>query len=86
MTPLKFYLFLFVLFVLSSLGNDGNDALTDITEVFGFHGQDRYSYCPSLVKEDDGTVHMLFCGNPDHGVMVDNIYHVRINPDGNLRR
>ena len=79
---LKFYLLLFVPLVLSFIGNDDHYVLTDITEVFGFHGQDRYSYCPSLVKEDDGTVHMFFCGNPDQGIMVDHIYHIRMNPDG----
>ena len=78
----KFYVLLFVPFVLSSLGNDERCEFTDITEVFGFYGQNRYSYCPSLVKEDDGTVHMFFCGNPTPGIMVDNIYHIRINPDG----
>ncbi|WP_407425561.1 hypothetical protein [Arcticibacter sp.] len=56
--------------------------LVNKKEVFGFHNQSRYSYCPSLVKEPDGTVHMYFCGNPEQLIMVDNIYHVRINPDG----
>ncbi len=55
---------------------------TNTKEVFGFYNQSRYSYCPSLVKEPDGNVHMFFCGNPEQLVMVDNIYHVRINPDG----
>lgn len=50
--------------------------------IFGFKGQSRYSYCPSALKQDDGTVHLFFCGNPESLIMVDNIYHVRINPDG----
>lgn len=50
--------------------------------VFGFKGQSRYSYCPSALKQDDGTVHLFFCGNPESLIMVDNIYHVKINPDG----
>lgn len=50
--------------------------------VFGFVGENRYSYCPSVLKQEDGTVHIYFCGNPDNTVMVDNIYHIRINPDG----
>ena len=50
-------------------------------EVFGFYGESRYSYCPSIVKEANGTVHLFFCGTQNM-VMVDNIYHVRINPDG----
>ena len=53
----------------------------DIKEIFGFYGQQRYSYCPSIVKEDNGAIHVFFCGT-QHGIMVDNIYHMRINPDG----
>jgi len=53
-----------------------------IEKIFGFDGQNRYSYCPSVVKLDDGTIHMFYCGNPNPNVMVDNIYHLRINPDG----
>ncbi|WP_188753562.1 sugar-binding protein [Parapedobacter defluvii] len=51
-------------------------------EVFGFYNQSRYSYCPSLVKELDGNVHLFFCGNPEQLVMVDHIYHIQIHPDG----
>jgi hypothetical protein len=51
-------------------------------EIFGFYGQQRYSYCPSIVKEADGTIHVFFCGTQNM-IMVDNIYHIRINPDGN---
>lgn len=50
--------------------------------VFGFKGQSRYSYCPSVLKQDDGTVHLFFCGNPESQIMVDNIYHIKISPDG----
>jgi len=56
--------------------------LVEMNKVFGFTNQSRYSYCPSLVKESDGTVHMFFCGNAEQLIMADNIYHVRINPDG----
>lgn len=56
--------------------------LKSIEKVFGFDGQNRYSYCPSIVRLDDGTTHMFFCGNPEQNIMVDNIYHIRINPDG----
>lgn len=55
-----------------------------LKEIFGFYGQNRYSYCPSIVKLDDGTIHMYFCGNPTQNIMVDNIYHIRINPDSTL--
>ena len=50
--------------------------------VFGFVGESKYSYCPSVLKQEDGTVHLYFCGNPNNLIMVDNIYHVKINPDG----
>lgn len=50
--------------------------------VFGFQGESRYSYCPSVLKQEDGTVHVFFCGNPENLIMVDNIYHIKINPDG----
>jgi hypothetical protein len=50
-------------------------------EIFGFYGESRYSYCPSLVKEQNGNVHLFFCGTQNM-IMVDNIYHLRINPDG----
>lgn len=56
--------------------------LKSIEKVFGFDGQNRYSYCPSIIKLEDGTIHMYFCGNPEQNIMVDNIYHIRINPDG----
>lgn len=50
--------------------------------IFGFQGESRYSYCPSVLKQEDGTVHMFFCGNPQNLIMVDNIYHIKISPDG----
>lgn len=43
---------------------------------FGFVGQDRYSYCPTVMQTADGTVHAWFCGNPVADQMVDNVYHV----------
>ena len=50
--------------------------------IFGFQGENKYSYCPSALEQDDGSVHMFFCGNPESQVMVDNIYHIKINSDG----
>lgn len=50
--------------------------------VFGFQGESRYSYCPSVLKQEDGSIHMFFCGNPNNLIMVDNIYHIKINSDG----
>lgn len=50
--------------------------------VFGFKGESKYSYCPSALEQKDGTVHLFFCGNPENLIMVDNIFHIKINPDG----
>ncbi len=50
--------------------------------VFGFVNQNRYSYCPSVLQQDDGSKHIYFCGNPNQNIMVDNIYHIVENPDG----
>jgi len=50
--------------------------------VFGFLGESKYSYCPSVLEQEDGSVHVFFCGNPNNMIMVDNIYHIRINSDG----
>ncbi|HEY0272185.1 MAG TPA: hypothetical protein VGC22_03320 [Chitinophaga sp.] len=55
--------------------------LQDKKEIFGFDGQQRYSYCPGIVKEDNGTTHLFFCGTQNR-IMVDNIYHISIGPDG----
>lgn len=63
-----------------------NSAISTPEFVFGFRGESRYSYCPSLLEQEDGTVHMFFCGNPDNLIMVDNIYHIKINPDGSKTR
>lgn len=50
--------------------------------VFGFLEQNKYSYCPSVLKQEDGSIHLFFCGNPENGIMVDNIFHIKINSDG----
>lgn len=50
--------------------------------VFGFTGQNRYSYCPSIVANTDGTSHVFFCGNPNQNIMVDNVYHIVENANG----
>ena len=31
------------------------------------------------LKQADGTVHLYFCGNPENLIMVDNIFHIKIN-------
>lgn len=52
--------------------------------VFGFYGEHRYSYCPSIVKEGDGSAHMFFCGNPEQITMVDNIYYLKVQANGTV--
>jgi hypothetical protein len=52
--------------------------------VFGFYGEHRYSYCPSVVKEADGSSHLFFCGNPEQITMVDNIYYLKRQADGSV--
>lgn len=49
--------------------------------VFGFSGQNRYSYCPSIVDNGDGTTHVYFCGTQSN-IFVDNIYHIQELADG----
>lgn len=66
-------------------GSNGSDTPTwefqDKKEVFGFYNQQRYSYCPGIVKDNDGTTHLFFCGTQNM-IMVDNIYHIKVNADG----
>ncbi|MBK5720652.1 sugar-binding protein [Dysgonomonas sp. Marseille-P4677] len=54
----------------------------NITSVFEFENQSRYAYAPTLIREDNGNVHMYFCGNPQEQIMVDNVYHIYMNADG----
>ncbi|MBP3482721.1 MAG: sugar-binding protein [Alistipes sp.] len=58
--------------------------LTALHKVFGFDGQKRYAYCPSVMTAEDGTTHVWFCGNPTENVFVDNIYHLTIAADGTV--
>lgn len=58
--------------------------MADPEFIFGFEGQDKYSYCPSAILHEDGSVDMFFCGNPDNQIMVDNIWHVRIGQSGDV--
>ena len=50
--------------------------------VFGFVNQNRYSYCPSVLLQGDGSKHVFFCGNPNQNEMVDNVYHFVENANG----
>lgn len=54
----------------------------DPVDIFGFQPQNRYAYCPSVIEQADGSCHVFFCGNPDAGKMVDNVYHMEIKADG----
>lgn len=51
--------------------------------VFGFIGQDKYSYCPSALLQEDGSVNIFFCGNPDNQIMVDNVFTIKVDSEGN---
>ena len=55
--------------------------LTSKKRVFGFTTQARYAYCPSALELPDGTTSIFFCGNPQAGTMVDNIYNFTLNSD-----
>lgn len=93
---MKFIIGLLGLFLISSCADkEVEDLLPDKPEpakpritmskpefVFGFGGESKYSYCPSVLKQADGTIHLFFCGNPQNLIMVDNIFHIKINPDG----
>lgn len=68
-----------------------NNKITGMKEIFGFYGDQRYSYGPSVIILEDGTKHMFFIGNPNnptpgssdmYSSMIDHIYHIRINKDG----
>lgn len=52
--------------------------------IFSFQGQNRYSYCPGALLQDDGSIQMYFCGNPSVDVMIDNIYRITIGKDGSM--
>ncbi|HEY8969759.1 MAG TPA: hypothetical protein VIM64_11720, partial [Puia sp.] len=55
----------------------GKDSvITEISKVFGFDGQQKYAYCPSVIMQ--GTErHIWFCGNEPAGVFSDHIYYIR---------
>lgn len=50
--------------------------------VFGFSGEAKYSYCPSALLQENGSVNIFFCGNPTNGEMVDNVFTIQVSPDG----
>lgn len=55
----------------------GKDTVTtEISKVFGFDGQQKYAYCPSVIIQG-AERHIWFCGNEPAGVFSDHIYYVR---------
>ena len=63
----------------------GHRIVTRMTEpefVFGFN-EHKYSYCPSALLQEDGSVNIFFCGNPVSEIMVDNVFTVKVDPAGN---
>ncbi len=57
-------------------------SIESMERVFGFTAQDRYSYCPSVLLDEAGGADIFFCGNPIAGIMVDNIYHIKLDAAG----
>lgn len=68
--------------------NNGNKPKPEVTRmtkpefIFGFIGENKYSYCPSVLEQEDGSVVMYFCGMERSGVMIDHIYHINIDNAG----
>ncbi len=56
----------------------------DPVDIFGFQPEARYAYCPSAIEMPDGSCHVFFCGNPQAGKMVDNVYHLFVKADGSM--
>lgn len=50
--------------------------------VFGFDGQNRYAYCPSIIDNGDSTTHLYFCGAEQSQTFVDNVFHIQELADG----
>ncbi len=47
-----------------------------VSKVFGFDGQQKYAYCPSVIMQGSER-HIWFCGAEPAGVFSDHIYYVR---------
>lgn len=57
-------------------------SFSNLQKTYGFDGQNRYAYCPTVIKEN-GISHLWFCGNPVSGQFIDNIYYMQIDENGN---
>lgn len=53
-----------------------DSVITEISKVFGFDGQQKYAYCPSVIMQG-AERHIWFCGNDPAGVFSDHIYYMR---------
>lgn len=81
------WFFAAVLFLLSCKKNGGSEVpppsppgkdtvSSNISKVFGFDGQQKYAYCPSVIMQGSER-HIWFCGTSPAGVFSDHIYYVR---------
>lgn len=59
-----------------------SSGIGEIEPVFGFEGENRYSYAPSVIDNSDGTSDIFFCGNPTESIFVDHIYHIELGAEG----
>lgn len=79
----------------SGSGSDGGNpptvrySFTEPELAFAFSGQKRYSYCPVVLEQDDGSRYVFMCGNQQkpyeastYEIIVDNIYQFIEYPDG----
>ena len=61
-------------YIESSTAASGSVAFTD--ELFGDDiNKNFYNYCPSIILEDNQTMHIWYCGNKDSGNVTDYIMH-----------
>ncbi len=56
---------------------------TPVKEVFGFTGERKYAYCPSIIEQGNDR-HIWFCGNDPDGAFYDQIYYVHEAADGTV--
>jgi len=55
---------------------DPPDENVVVSKVFGFDGQQRYAYCPSVIMQGSER-HVWFCGTEPAGSFNDHIYYLR---------
>ncbi|WP_126972685.1 glycoside hydrolase family protein [Gynurincola endophyticus] len=52
-----------------------------VKKIFGFEGERKYAYCPSIII-DGADRHLWFCGNDPDGEFHDQIYYIHESPSG----